>query len=452
MKKLMVLFFAVILSVSLFAVGGQDSKSRAGTELVIASVNNPSMQIMQELSAKYTEQTGVRISWTMLPENELRTKITQDVAMGGGQYDLITLGSSDGAVYLDNGWTVALQPYFDKMDAARRNAYDLDDIFQAAKLVFSSPTRGLGGLPFYAESSMIYYRKDIFSQKGLTMPANPTWQDIYRLAVACHDPRNNFYGIALRGLPGYGENMYPFGVIMYSFGGQYFDKNWNATWNTPAVRNALEFYKKLQDDAGQPSPTTAGYTECLNLMANGRAAIYYDATVSASTFAAASDSQVKGKLGYALSPTAVKTSNTMPISGWGLCITSGSKNKDAAFDFLVWATSRDYIALVGETKGWPNVPSGTRKSTYSNPRYTSSVDFADLTFQSINRASFDHPAINETPYSGNSLANMPEYSSYGEQIGQLVAAYLAGSKTVDQVLQEGQKILEDVVIEGGYKK
>jgi sorbitol/mannitol transport system substrate-binding protein len=187
-------------------------------------------------------------------------------------------------------------------------------------------------------------------------------------------------------------------------------------------------------------------------MASGKAAIYYDATVSASTFAAASDSQVKDKLGYALSPIAVKTSNTMPVSGWSLQIPSKSKNKDAAFEFILWATSKEYINLVGETNGWPNVPAGTRKSTYNNPKYTGSVDFAEITYNSINSASFDHPAVDPTPYTGNSLVNMPEYLTFGEEIGHLIAGYLAGNQTIDYVLQEGQRILEKAARDGGYKK
>ncbi|MDR2738393.1 MAG: sugar ABC transporter substrate-binding protein [Treponema sp.] len=408
---------------------------------------------MEELSAKFTEQTGIRVNFTILSENEIRSKITQDVAFGGGQFDLVTLGTSDTATYLDNGWALNLDILFAAMPANERAAYDLDDIFGSVKDSMTSATKGgLAGLPFYSESTMVFYNREIFAAKGLTMPANPTWDDIYNLAVKANDPAQGICGIAFRGLPGYGQNMYIFGVLVNSFGAQYYDMNWNAKFNTPEMRNALEYYKKLIKDTGEPSPTTCGYTECLNLMASGKAAMWYDATVSAGTLANSSDSQVKGKIGYAISPVAVKKKNTGTIGGWGISITAGTKHPAEAFKFLTWCTSKEYVRLVGETKGWKLAPSGTRKSTYSIPQYQAECDFAEITRDSILAVDYAQPAVNPTPYTGNSLPNLPEYSSWGEACAQELAAYIADQRTVEQVMQNCQRILEDAAVEGGYKK
>ena len=41
----------------------------------------------------------------------------------------------------------------------------------------------LSALPFYAESSITYYRTDLFKEAGLTMPERPTWEQIGDFAV-----------------------------------------------------------------------------------------------------------------------------------------------------------------------------------------------------------------------------------------------------------------------------
>jgi sorbitol/mannitol transport system substrate-binding protein len=456
LKRCVVLCLLVALIGAVAFAGGKSqasgSASSGVTEIVVASVNNPDMVIMEELSKKYTEQTGVRVRFTILAENEIRSKITQDVALGGGQYDLVTLGSMDAGTYLDNGWLLGLDSLFAALPANERAAYELNDIFKPVQDSWSSATKGLAALPFYSESTMVFYNKEIFAAKGLTMPRNPTWDDIYNLAVKANDPAKGISGIAFRGLPGYGLNMYVFSVLVYSFGAQYYDMNWNAKFNTPEMRNALQYYKKLIKDAGQPSPTTVGYTECLNLMSSGKAAMWYDATVSAGTMANSSDSQVKGKIGYAISPTAVKPKNTGTIGGWGIGIPAGTKKRDEAFKFLRWCTSKEYVRLVGETKGWKSAPSGTRISTYSIPQYQAECDFAEITRDSILAVDFTQPAINPTPYTGNSLPNLPEYGSWGEACAQELAAYLADQRTLDQVVNNCQRFLEDAAKEGGYKK
>ena len=49
---------------------------------------------------------------------------------------------------------------------------------------------------------------------------------------------------------------------------------------------------------------------------------------------------------------------------------------DAAKSFVKWATSKEYVQLVGETEGWVAAPPGTRKSTYDNPEYQKAAPFA----------------------------------------------------------------------------
>lgn len=348
-----------------------------GQKIVVASVNNGPMMTMAELAPEFTRETGIEVEFVMLTENDIRSKIQQDVAVGGGQFDVVTLGSTDSGPYLEAGWTVPIQPLLDAMPEEEKAAYDFDDLIEANIAAYSSQELGLAALPLYGESTMIMYRQDLFDAAGLTMPERPTWEEIYNFAVQLHDPANGTVGMAIRGKAGYGENMYVFNTIMNAYGGQITDIDWNPTYETPEMASAWEFYRRLQRDAGAPEASSNGYTETLNLMSSGNAAIYYDATVSADVFEA-EGSAVQGKMGYAISPEGPGKGNTQTVGGWGIAVTSSSSNQEAAFEFITWLTSKDYVELVAETKGWLSVPTGARASTYMAPEYQDLAPHAPL--------------------------------------------------------------------------
>jgi sorbitol/mannitol transport system substrate-binding protein len=168
--------------------------------------------------------------------------------------------------------------------------------------------------------------------------------------------------------------------------------------------------------------------------------MWYDATVGASNFTGtAADNS-----GYAYAPIKDK-----PYSGWlwawSLAMPSTSTKKDAAWAFASWATSKDYMKLVGTKLGWNHVPPGTRTSTYQLPEYQKVAGgFAQVTLDSIANADVNHPTIDPVPYIGIQYVGIPEFQELGTQVSQQIAAAIAGTATVDQALQQGQQLAEAV--------
>jgi sorbitol/mannitol transport system substrate-binding protein len=427
--------------------GSADGASESD-KIVIASVNNGPMMTMQEMAPHFTEKTGIEVEFVMLTENDIRSKIQQDVAVNGGQFDVVTLGTSDASTYLESGWTEPIEPLLDGMTDEEKEAYDADDLIEGTLAGFTSETEGLGAIPLYGESTMLMYRKDLFDAAGLTMPEEPTWEEVYDFATQLNDPASGTVGMALRGKAGYGENMYVFNTIMNAYGAQIANDDWSAGYDSPEMAEAWEFYRKLQQDAGAPEVTSNGYTETLNLMSSGKAAIYYDATVSADVFEG-EDSAVAGQMGYAMSPSGPGKGNTQTIGGWGLGLTTSSKNQDAAFDFMTWVTSKEYVELVAEEKGWLNVLTGARASTYEAPEYQAVAPYASLVLKSLETVDWTHPAVGDTPYVGNSLPAIPEWSGMGEQLGQTLAEYVGGTGSTEDALTKAQDIANAAFKDGG---
>jgi sorbitol/mannitol transport system substrate-binding protein len=418
-------------------------------ELTVATVNNPDMVVMQKLAKDFEKETGITVNFSVLPENDLRKQVTTDVSIGGGKFDIVTIGNYDASIWAKNKWIEPLTSYFDKMPADEKAKYDLDDIFPAIRDGLSYNNE-LYALPFYGESSMLYYNKDMLAKAGVTMPDNPTWDQVAEIAKKVK-AANNVPGIVLRGMPGWGEMMAPLDTIINAFGGSWYDMNWNAKLNSPETVKAVKFYADLLKDAGEPGATTTGFTEALTLMSTGKAAMWYDATVAAGFLNNPKNSQVVGKIGYAMAPTAAKDNNGW-LWSWNLAIEESSKNKDAAFKFITWATSKDYINKVGESEGWVVAPPGTRKSTYDNPKYKEAAPFADIVLKSLLAANFSKPTKDPVPYQGIQFVNIPEFQQLGTDVSQNIAAALTGIISVEEAMNKSQELAEKVAVEGKYKK
>ncbi len=427
--------------------GGGGGGSAGGGTITVATVANPQMQDIQKLSSTFEkENPGTKVKFVVLPENELRDRVTQDIATKGGQYDVVTIGTFEAPQWAKNGWIENLGPYTQK-----DSAYDVNDLIPTVSKALSY-NDSLYAVPFYGESSFLMYRKDLFDQAGLKMPAQPTWDQVAQFARKLNNPKKNQSGICLRGLPGWGELFAPLNTVVNTFGGRWYDASWNAQLTEAPFKQATQFYVNLVKDAGEPGAPNSGFTECLTAYSQGHAAMWYDATVAASLLEDPKNSKVVGKNGYA--PAPVKDTKWSGwLWAWSLAMPSTSKNKDAAWKFMSWATSKEYIKLVGEQLGWARVPPGSRLSTYQIPEYKkAAAAFADLTVKAIDQADVNNAGTQPRPYTGVQYVGIPEFQSLGTAVSQEISAAIAGRQTVDQALEKGQKQAEQVAKEAGYKK
>ncbi len=409
---------------------------QAETRLTIATVNNGDMVIMQRLSKVFEQQhPDIHLDWVVLEENILREKTTTDAATHGGQYDVVTIGPLEAPIWGRRGWLLPL-------DQALPPTYDLDDLLKPIREA-ASVDGHLYALPFYAESALTFYRKDLFARAGLTMPPQPTYADITRFAAALNDPAHDVYGICLRGKPGWGENMAYLTTLVNTFGGRWFDPAWRPQLDSPEWHAAVSVYVNLLRRYGPPGSSSNGFNESLTLFENGRCAMWIDATVAAAALANREESAVADTVGFAPAPVAI-TPRPQWLYFWGLAIPSSSRHPEAARAFIEWATSKQYIQLVAHTVGWASVPPGTRHSTYQDAKYRAAASFADLTIASILASDPLHPTVQPVPYTGIQLVVLPAFPTIGNQVGQLVAAALVGTLTVDEALHRAQAAVDRV--------
>ena len=419
------------------------SSMAAAEEITVATVNNADMIIMQELSTKWEADTGNKINWVVLEENILRQRVTTDIATGGGQYDVMTIGSYEAPIWGKQGWLAPLDDLGD--------AYNYDDLIPAVRTGLSSDGK-LYAVPFYAESSFTLYRTDLFKKAGIEMPAQPTYEQIAEYAAKLTDKSNELYGLCLRGKPGWGENMAYFGTLVNTYGGRWFDMDWQPQLESAAWHEALTYYLDIMNKYGPPGVSSNGFNENQALFQTGKCAMWIDATSAAGRVYDPAQSSVAADVGFTAAPIAKVPNGNAWFWAWALAIPASSSKADVAKQFVAWATSQDYINYVGEKKGWVAVPPGTRLSTYANPKYQEAAPFAAAVLSAIESTDPAHPTAEEVPYSGIQYVSIPEFQGLGTIVGQSIAAALAGQTSADDALAASQAAAVREMTRAGYIK
>jgi sorbitol/mannitol transport system substrate-binding protein len=411
--------------------------------VTVAIVANPQMRDIQELTDEFErEHPDVKVRYVTLPENEARARITQDVATKAGQFDVVMIGTYEAPIWGRNGWLTDLTPY-----ARADRAYDVDDLMPAVRKGLSVGDK-LYATPFYGESSFLMYRKDLFEQAGLEMPDRPTWTQVAEFARELKTPDRA--GICLRGLPGWGEQLAPLNTVINTFGGRWYDSDWNAQLTSPATTRAVTFYLDLIKDAGEAGAPNAGFSECLTAYSQGQAAMWYDATVAAGSLEDRKVSKVVGKNGYVAAPV-METEWSGWLWAWSLAVPTTAKDPDAAWDFVSWATSKEYIRMVGERLGWTRVPPGSRLSTYEIDEYVNaSSGAAEVTLDALKTIDPNKATTEPVPYTGIQYVQIPEFQDLGTSVSQQFAAVLAGNQSVEDALKTAQSEAQ-AVADDGYK-
>jgi sorbitol/mannitol transport system substrate-binding protein len=438
---------AIALSALLVALSAAGAKAEQVT-LTVALAANPQMETAAKLIENFYEKNpDIKGKFQILPENQLRPTVLKDVATNSGQFDVVMIGAYEVPLWAEKGWIVDLSKNY----VAKDTDWKAGDLIPAIKDLVSDKGE-MYATPFYGSSSFMFYRKDLFEKAGLTMPVTPTWDQIAEFAAKLDDKANGVAGICLRGIPGWGQSLAPLTTVINTYGGRWFDENWNVQLSSPKTKAAIDFYVNLIKSHGEPDAAKDGWAECLQLFTQGKAAMWYDDTVFAGPVLDQANAQVKPNVGFAMAPTKVKD-NSGWLWAWGLSIPKTSRHQDAAWKLIAWLTSPEYIKLAGEKAGWQTIPPGSRTSTYALPEYQAATkDYADLTLKSISGANPLKSTIDPVPYTGVQYVDIPEFEQIGDFTSQQLAGALSGSMSTDEAIAASETKIKEIMKEADYTK
>ena len=415
-----------------------------GQSITVAVVNNGATDSIQRFTPDFfTAETGLEVEFLNLPEQELRERVTLAAGTGSAEFDAFMIGPFEAPQFGGvNGWIQDLTPL-----AEADADYNVDDLLDPIRGALSLNGE-LYGVPFYGESSFVMFNQEIMDAAGIDFPAQPTWEEIAEIAEAVDT--DDVAGICLRGLAGWGDLGASLTTVVNTFGGTWWEANADGTPGEAQInqadsgfRAATEFYVDLVQNFGEDDAANSSFPQCLELMQSGGAAMWYDATVAAGFL---ENEGLTGNLGVALAPTGPAELPAGWLWTWSFAIPENAENTAAAWEFISWATSEEYINVVGENDGWAAAPPGSRVSTYENPDYiAASESFGQTTLEQIQIAMPESPGLTQRPgLPGVQYVGIPEFQDIGTRCTQEISAAIAGNQSVDAALDACQAIASEV--------
>ncbi len=305
-----------------------------GVTLNIASQNDQFAAVLAAEAPKFEALTGAKVNVDILSYPELLTKITADYVGHTKGYDIATMDIVWSGQFAQAGYTVDLTPWI-KRDAAE---IKVDDIYPTLMSSLGGYDGKQVAFPFAGYANVLAYRKDLYAAAGLKPPA--TMEEMVADAIKLTDPKKKIYGFVANGQKGPAVAQ---DWMQYNrqFGGSILDAKGKPALNSPANIASVVAYKKLFDEAAPPGAADYDWGGREESFRQGLVATMQTWSVGAASYDDPSASKIVGKDGVILTPSAAGQPLKYGIGGWGLAINSDidAKKKDAAWDFIKWATS-----------------------------------------------------------------------------------------------------------------
>lgn len=304
-------------------------KPHAGTELKVLCVVATQFRAHEARAAAFTEATGISVKYTYVPFANMREALTAEMVGGTGGYDLV--------VVMDQ-WVPSLANLMDPMDA-RIAAKKIDLKRYPDAFVKLGQIEGKQvGLPTRTHVQLLFYRKDLFAKNNLQPPK--TWDEVVSVSKVLQE-KENIAGIAMPYGKSNGQNLMVWYNLLWGRGADVFDdKGMPAFASEAGLKATQDYIDMLRTHKVTPAAAVSfNEQDAVNSMRSGNAAMVpvwwwvrgglIDPKVSKLT---------EEQIGFAQLPSYAGGKSSTYINCWIYGITKGSKNKDAAMEFVTFVS------------------------------------------------------------------------------------------------------------------
>jgi multiple sugar transport system substrate-binding protein len=340
-------------------------KGQAGKTVKLLLNKHPYVDAMIGDLEAFKSLTGMNVTYDIFPEDVYFDKVTAALSSKSEQYDAFMTGAYMTWTYGPAGWIEDLNSYI--KDASKTNpAFNWEDVLPGLRA--STAWDGVAGselgsgkakqwcIPWGYELNNIAYNRKIFDKVGVKPPKN--LDEMLEVAAKITKDSGGPYGVGVRGSRSW-ASIHPGFLSAYSnFGQKDFimeGGKLKATMNTKASKDFHEKWVKMIQGSGPKNWSTYTWYQVGTDLGAGASGMIFDADILG-YFMNGGDNKERGNLGYA--PFAANPAATAPTPNvwiWSLAMSSFSKQKDAAWMFMQWATSVEHDLF------------GARKMDFVNP-------------------------------------------------------------------------------------
>lgn len=402
-------------------------KPHAGVKLRVAMVAEPKPEMLKSLIGEFQDLTGIEVSFDDLAYPTLQEKQLTALTQGGEAYDVVHVDSVWMGQYAGNGWIGSIE---DLIAASDPKVLDISDFLPKLMDEICTWEGVRYGLPFDTSVMMFYYRPDLLQKYNLGVPK--TWDDVLAAAtkITQAEKANDVYGLTLMAKRGV-QLSCTYANLLGSYGGSFYDENYVSTMNKPEAVTALDMLVKLVGVSNAGS-LAQDYDEGDAFFSSGKAAMFLQWNDSIPAYGDANKSKIVGKWEVAVMPGTAQADGTMlhkpMIGGWNTGILADTKQRDAAWEFLLWATSKQM-----ETRLAAAQPPA-RASILNDPKVVAAYPQYPQMLESFNLA-WGRPRISVWPQLTDNIEAALSQAVSGEKSAQDALGGI--NDTLNQVLKEG---------------
>jgi multiple sugar transport system substrate-binding protein len=346
----------------------------AGARLRVVSENTPPCgATVDMLREEFVALTGIEVDWELLPLDRVLAKVTAETVRRTGAIDIF---------YCDQAW---IGGFIDDMVEPRALLarselaypdYDFDDFLAPLVEHVASYKGQLAAIPFDIPVWIMMYRRDVFEDLGLSVPRTiPEYLAVVKAIYEARAPA--VYGTAEGWKSGHYSLLQKMTTWLWGHGGAFFGEDERPAIDDEKAAAGMRYMLELGRYM-PPGATTWDWFGEARSFAHGRSGIYLGIGEFFPTYDDPASSSVVGLAEAAPAPAPIElrspsrcgfdeTPGMSHHGGSSLAISRYSRNVDAAWLFLQWATSSDVTTRASLLGGGS---SPIRRSNYKDPRIT----------------------------------------------------------------------------------
>jgi multiple sugar transport system substrate-binding protein len=367
---------------------GFNWKSQKGSSIKVMLNKHPWVDIIEPKIREFELLTGINVDLSIYPEDQFRAKRIIELVSGVSDIDVFMIMPGNSLEqYYQSGWTDSLDGMISSKELLWPD-YDIDDIFSSA-LKAGTKDGKIYTIPILLETSLLAYNLEIFEKFNLSPPR--TMVELEEAAKTIYEGTSGkISGITLRGKKASATSQWV--DFLRSFGGDWLINGKSGIGSDEAIE-ATDYYGRLLRLYGPKSALSNSWYESISIFMQGKAAMVYDASVFKNNYEDPAISEVAGRIGYVSIPAG--PAGVFPhVSSWALSIYEKSRNKNAAWLFIQWATSKD-ISLECLLQGIPSARySAWDSENFKNNDKTPQWTQASLESYKIATPFWNPPVIN----------------------------------------------------------
>ena len=415
-----------------------------GTELNVLAINSPQIVAFEHVIPHFEEATGIKVNLEKGGEAEILTKLDLELTSGAGAYDMLHVFSQSMPKYVKAEWLSPLDEYLKDPALTNDELYMFDDFF-ASTVKQLSGNGQLMAAPLFVATQIFYYRKDIFAENGVEKLPD-TFEELVQVCEAVDG--KPLKALATRGARGQTLNMWNWTAYLYGFGGEFFKSYDPASpdymqpiLDQPEAIEAADFYANLIQKYSPEGTVNWGWQESTRAFKQGQVAMVQDGSPFGAPFMDPEQSEVASEdmLACFLIPGG-PAGRCAPSAAHGWAIPQGSKQKEAAWLLVEWATAPEsWFKSTIETP-YAMAP---RASVWAQDGFKEKYGW-DAYLDSVVGA---FEAAGDWPHY---LPPIPEYPDVGEEVGRFLQEVIAGERPAAEAMAEANEVVSKIMEEAGY--